>query len=303
MMPPELIMRYAQSLTALGAVLAIDASLAAPFIAAEIEAAHAREQRAANGVRASEGRVGQAQTGGVAILPVTGMIRPRSYESFFGTVPGLDRFRSRLAQSAADEATSAIVVFFDTPGGSVVGMSETWEAIRAAAAVKPVIAYCDGMCASAGYWLASACTEIHAAPEALVGSIGVIMSHTDMTKYLDKLGYKITLIANSPEKTESYPYVPLSPEALAHRQGLVATETARFHAAVAKGRNVSVAQVRDEFGLGRALDAAAAKKAGMIDAISTFDQVVAKAVRTGGRARPAAPRRGLSRSARFALGL
>ena len=47
-----------------------------------------------------------------------------------------------------------------------------------------------------------------------------------------------------------------------------------FTGAVAKGRKVSVEQVRNDMGQGRVLSAPDALKAGMIDGIDTFDAVI-----------------------------
>ena len=53
-----------------------------------------------------------------------------------------------------------------------------------------------------------------------------------------------------------------------------------FTSAVARGRNVPVEQVRNGFGEGRMLMADAAKEAGMVDGVMTFDALVSKMMST-----------------------
>jgi hypothetical protein len=50
------------------------------------------------------------------------------------------------------------------------------------------------MAASAGYWLASQCTEIIATPSGDVGSVGVYMCHTDYSTMNDRIGIKPTYV-------------------------------------------------------------------------------------------------------------
>ena len=50
---------------------------------------------------------------------------------------------------------------------------------------------------------------------------------------------------------------------------------------VAKGRGVSISQVRDGMGQGRVLGADAALASGMVDGIATFDDVIKKMRRDG----------------------
>lgn len=113
--------------------------------------------------------------GGVALVPVRGLLTPNAMilERFLGwaTYQGLTETMDELA---ANEDVRAIVMQFDTPGGNVLGLKGAVEAVARAAAVKPVHAVLDPLCASAGYHLASQATEITLALGAWVGSIGVM---------------------------------------------------------------------------------------------------------------------------------
>ncbi|XBQ15809.1 MAG: S49 family peptidase [Oceanicaulis sp.] len=289
------------ALAALGGLCAVDIDLAAPYLAAAREAEAAIN---ANGVRVSAAAVGQATTqGGVAILPVSGFIRmhPSPVERLLGISFGasLTRLTERLREAVADDAVAAIVLRFDSPGGATFGLAEAAEEIRKAASTKPVIAMVETVCASAAYWLASACSEIVALESAVVGSIGVVGTHTSVKAALEAQGVKVTLVSSTLEKVETYPENDLSDEARAHLQGLVDAELKLFVAAVAKGRGIKPGDVLDQYGRGRIMKGRAAKAAGMIDRIATLDAVVAGLARPARRA--GAPRVG--RAARMAFDL
>jgi ClpP class serine protease len=118
-----------------------------------------------------------------------------------------------------------------------------------------------------------------------VGSIGVWQAHQDLSKALDKAGVATTLISAGKFKTEGHPYGPLPGDAKAFFQSRIDDYYAAFTDAVAKGRKVSVAQVRNGMGQGRVLGAQAALAERMIDGIGTFQQVAGgmlRNVRPGG---------------------
>lgn len=289
-----------KALAALGDTVAVDRALARPYLAAAQDAQRAAELQA-NGVRASAAAVGQATTpAGVVILPVSGFIRPHTsaLERMLGVSFGasVDRLMARLRDAVSDEAVSAVVMYFDTPGGSTYRLAQLHDEILKARAVKPVIAVVETLCASAGYWLASACTEIVAAKGATVGSIGVVGIHTSIKGALEDEGLKVTLISSTPEKVETYPENDLSPEALAHVQSLVDADLKDFTAAIAKGRGLKPGEVLEQYGRGRVYKAAEAKRMGMVDRINTLDGVLAELARQ----RPASNAR-ISRAARFAF--
>src|SRR5262245_31629619 len=58
-------------------------------------------------------------TGGVAVLPLTGVITPRpSFLSLlFGGGGGLEGFRSQFREALASEDVAAILIDIDSPGG------------------------------------------------------------------------------------------------------------------------------------------------------------------------------------------
>jgi len=219
--------------------------------------------------------------GVVAVLPVYGVIAPRMNmmtEMSGGTSAQL--LGAQLDAALDDPAIGAIVLDFDTPGGAVDGVPELASKILAGREKKPIIAAVNYLAASAGYWLASQCSEIAMSPSAQAGSIGVYTVHFDESGALEQEGVKATIISAGKYKVEGNPYGPLGDEAAEYIQGRIEAIYSDFLRAVAKGRDVSVATVRSDYGQGRVLTAKDAIAVGMADRIDTLDDVLAQL--TGG---------------------
>lgn len=220
------------------------------------------------------GRAGRADAGvdaprSIAVMKLHGAVTPR------GT-SGMEGFRARLQSMVDNPDVGAIVLDIDSPGGTVAGTAETGDAVRAAAAVKPVVAIADTLAASAAYWIASQASQLWVTPSGEVGSIGVFGVHLDVSKALADAGVVPTIIKSedSPYKAELTPFQPLSDEALANVQGRTNAELVNFHRAVAQGRNVSVDRVKSEFGQGRTVSAQRAVELGMADRVGTMSDVL-----------------------------
>ena len=110
--------------------------------------------------------------GNVGIINITGPIFRYGEIDACSTVYGTQHFSEQLTAFENDDAIAEIVFNFNTGGGEATGIGELAQQIKAC--IKPTTAYVDGMSASAGYWLASACDKIVAHETALLGSIGVV---------------------------------------------------------------------------------------------------------------------------------
>ena len=220
---------------------------------------------------------------GIAVLPLYGVVTQRGNMVDDISGPGstsTQKFTSALRQVLADDTVGQILIDIDSPGGSVYGVAELATEIVKARAQKPVVAVANSLAASAAYWIGCSAGEFYVTPGGEVGSIGVWQAHFDYSKALEEEGVKPTLISAGKFKVEGNPYVPLDPEAQAFMQSRVDDYYNAFIKAVAKGRGVSVADVRDGMGEGRVLGADAALAANMVDGIATFDDVLAKMQKT-----------------------
>ena len=216
---------------------------------------------------------------GIAVLPLYGMVTQRGNMVDDVSGPGsvsTQQFAASLRQALTDESVSQILIDIDSPGGSVYGVAELADEIISARAQKPVIAIANSLAASAAYWIGACASEFYVTPGGEVGSIGVWQAHQDYSKAMDEAGVKTTLISAGKFKVEGNPYTPLDEDAQAFMQSRVDDYYAAFTKAVAKGRGVSIAQVRDGMGQGRVLGAEAAIASNMVDGIASLDDLLRK---------------------------
>lgn len=241
----------------------------------------------ANGVKLSEedvvARIGAAAkprattSGAVAVLPLYGVVAQRM-DSMMQISGGTstERFGRELTQAVDDPGVKAIVIDVDSPGGSVYGVEELASQIRAAKEKKYIVAVANSLAASAAYWIASSASELVVTPSGEVGSIGVYTVHQDYSAQLEQEGVKTTLIKAGKFKAEGNPFEPLSEDAKESLQARISEIYETFIASVAKGRGVSVAQVRDGFGQGRVVSAKEALEMKMVDRIGTLQDTLAR---------------------------
>jgi signal peptide peptidase SppA len=236
--------------------------------------------------------------GGIAVLPLYGVISQRGNMIEDVSGPGsvsTQKFAAALRQALADESVSQILIDIDSPGGSVYGVAELADEIVAARAQKPIIAIANSLAASAAYWIGCSASEFYVTPGGEVGSIGVWQAHFDYSQALAAEGVTPTLISAGTYKVEGNPYAPLEPEAQAFMQSRVDDYFLAFSKAVAKGRGVPIAQVRNGMGQGRVLGADAALEQNMVDGIVTLDEAIRKMlVKARAQAKTKASRIGLA---------
>ncbi|MDO8704068.1 MAG: S49 family peptidase [Sulfuricaulis sp.] len=222
-------------------------------------------------------RPAAGQSGGIAVLSLFGTVF--NHAGMMAEMSGgtsVESFTKGFRAALADPMVGGILIRVDSPGGSVDGVPELANEILASRGSKPIWALADTMAASAAYWIASAADEFAITPSGMVGSIGVLAAHEDVSRMHDTLGVKTTLISAGKYKTEANPYEPLSEDAKAHIQGMVDTYYSMFTSAVARHRGQAVADVRDGFGEGRMVAAKQAVEMGMADRVASYDETIAQ---------------------------
>lgn len=254
------------------------------WLDAETHARLLAEQAAAATQHSPAAAAGEAEAkGATAIISLRGMITPfgSGLLALLGLGGGgLEAFRCALRKALTDEEVGSIVLNIDSPGGLVDLVPETAAEIREARGTKPIVAVANTMAASAAYYLASQADEVVVTPSGMVGSIGVLIRHDDLSGRMEQMGVKTTLIYAGKYKVEGNPFEPLSKEAKAALQGDVDELYGMFVADVAAGRNVDEQAVRDGFGQGRVILAQEAVKMGLADKVATLEETIAE---LGGR--------------------
>ncbi|MBN9132012.1 MAG: S49 family peptidase [Nitrosospira multiformis] len=210
---------------------------------------------------------------GVAVIDVTGPITPRA--SFLNMLFGgtdVETIQQEFSAALADSSINKIVLNIDSPGGAVSGISPLADQIFSARSIKPIESFVSGMGASAAYWLASATSRITISDTALVGSIGVVGTAIDDRERQKMQGVTFHQIvsSNAPKKRPD----PATPEGRQVLQNEIDGIGLVFTAKVARFRGVTEQKVNSDFGQGGVLVGIAAVRAGLADAIGTFESTL-----------------------------
>ena len=171
-----------------------------------------------------------------------------------------------VAALADDDATKALIVSIDSPGGTVSGGEAFYRAIAEVAAKKPVVAVMGGLGASAGYMVALPSARIYAHEATLTGSIGVLLETGEASGLLARIGVTADAITSGPLKDQPSFTHPMTPQGREVLHGLVMDMYDQFVGMVATGRHMDPDRVR-ELADGRAYTGRQALKLGLVDAI------------------------------------
>jgi len=211
---------------------------------------------------------------GVAIIALDGVIAKRA--NLFMQISGgtsSELIGRDFKTALADPDVHSIILAIDSPGGTVDGTIALADLV--AASSKPVIALASGTMASAAYWIGSAANAVYITDATtVVGSIGVVATHTDVSKSQAAQGIKTTEIAAGKYKRIASSYEPLSKEGRQTIQDQVDYTYALFVDAVAKQRGTSTDKVLSDMADGRIFIGQQAIDAGLVDGVSTLDALV-----------------------------
>lgn len=143
---------------------------------------------------------------------------------------------------------SAVALAINSPGGSPVQSSLIGARIRRLAAEKniPVLAFCEDVAASGGYWLASAADEIFVDPSSIVGSIGVISASFGFPEFLAKHGIERRIHTAGENKSLMDPFKPEKPEEVERLKALQKVIHQNFKEQITTRRGAKLAD-RDLF--------------------------------------------------------
>jgi protease-4 len=212
--------------------------------------------------------------GRVAVIKIDGVIDKRISAFDMDCYGGCDLadVDAALAHAASDPRVEVVVLDIHSPGGSVIGVHETYTRICSLAETKEIHAFVNVMACSAGYYLAAAADHIAAAPSAIVGSIGVYIAMLDASRWYDEQGLKVNVMQGGKWKTMGADYKPLTDEERAKLQTSVDQTYAQFKAAVTDRRP----QVEDDTMQGQWMDASEAQSLNLVDELTcaTLDEYV-----------------------------
>ena len=251
------------------------------------------------------------RVGAVAVIPIYGVIA--AWIDMLSEISGgtFEALTGQLHEALANQAIKTILFVVNSPGGNVAGTTEFAAEVLKARTRKPIIAQVNHLMAGAAYWPMACATQIIASPSAMVGSIGVVAMHEDVSEALAQLGVEREVLAAEKFKGEGIGGGTLTEDARGHLQGLVDSTYATFIADIAKGRGITAAgrtgtrqgcsrgsgcprrrttalrcrtasrrAVRNGYGEGRIVNAEDALALGMVDRIASLTDTLGRVMHT-----------------------
>jgi len=257
-------------------VSAIDLVAATPWAIepAMLDTIRAIALREGEGIEALEAKLGRplqntrsvTMRGNVAVVPITGPIF--RYANLFTMISGatsLDGLAKDFTTALEDPAVASIILDINSPGGQVTGIADFAAMIHGAS--KPVVAFVDGMAASAAYWIAAAASKVVMGKSAMAGNVGAVLT-LDVRKDPNKVDI---VSSQSPNKRPDV----TTDAGRAQMQAMVDAQAQVFIEDVAAYRGISPEAVMADWGGGAVHIASQAVALGLADQVSTLEEVIA----------------------------
>ena len=180
----------------------------------------------------------------------------------------------QLSDYRHNPGVRGILLRIDSPGGAVAPAQEIYsEIMKLRADHKTVYASMGTVAASGGYYIACAADYVLANPGTLTGSIAAVMAFSNIEELTNKIGVKPIIIKSGKYKDVGSPLRAMNPEERKLLQNVVDDVHQQFVQAVAKGRGLSVSEVK-EIADGRIMTGQQALKLKLIDEIGGLEKTI-----------------------------
>ncbi|GAA2819417.1 S49 family peptidase [Saccharopolyspora taberi] len=223
------------------------------------------------------GKLGEKAERGpvVAVVKLHGVITPTPSPVSRNTISAQNT-ESALTRAFGHDRLAAVVLSINSPGGAPTQSALVADRIRDLAEEKsvPVLAYCEDVAASGGYWLACAADEIHAHPTSMVGSVGVVSAGFGFTGLLERFGVERRVYTAGDHKVRLDPFSPEKEDDVRWLHGLQSELHEQFRDWVRKRRGTKLTGSDEELFSGEVWSGARAKELGLVDGTGSLRQIV-----------------------------
>jgi protease-4 len=231
------------------------------------------------GVGLMMGPIGPIFGGTVAVIPIQGEIGYASSDILGGSITSPDTIKDQIKDAEEDPTINAILLDINSPGGTPVASTEIMEAVKNCS--KPVVAWISDTGASGAYLVASGADKVVASRSSWVGSIGVIITLTDLSDLYKAIGVDIYSIKAGRFKDMGANYRDLTGEEKQMLQDMINEEHNNFISIIAENRKLDINHVRS-LAEGQVFTGAQAKELKLIDETGGKDQALDIAAELGG---------------------
>lgn len=211
----------------------------------------------------------------VAVVRLHGVITPTPPPVSRSSISAQNT-ESALTRAFGHERLQAVVLSINSPGGSPTQSALVADRVRELAEEKqvPVLAYCEDVAASGGYWLACAGDEIYAHPTSLVGSVGVVSAGFGFEGLLDRIGVQRRVHSAGDRKVRLDPFREEKDEDVQWLKGMQSQLHDQFADWVRERRGDKLSGTEDELFSGEVWTGARAKDRGLVDGLGTLRRIV-----------------------------
>ena len=198
-----------------------------------------------------------------------------------GSKASADNIVSGLRAAYKNKNIAGLILRINSPGGSPVQagyVNDEIYRLREEHPDIPVYAVISDLCASGGYYIASAADKIYADKASLVGSIGVIMAGFGFVDTLEKLGVERRVRHAGDNKAFMDPFSPLKEDEVAHVDSLLNEIHEQFKSVVRKGRGQRINVDDDTVFNGLVWTGERAMEIGLVDALGSSSYVAREVI-------------------------
>jgi len=220
----------------------------------------------------------------IAVINITGAIDYSTPGQDFQSGAFSDNIIAQLQKAKDDSSVKAVLLRFNSPGGAVVAAEPICKEIKEVNKSKPVYSFIDSMGASLGYLLPNCSQYIYSRPEAITGSIGVILQAIDFYGVLEKLGGKVVFVTNTEGKQKSGEDI-FDPNSETYKtyQKILDETYEYFITRVYEGRKLNNPSVTKEelkkYADGRIFSGNQAKELKLVDELGQFEEVISSMIK------------------------
>ncbi|WP_264686020.1 S49 family peptidase [Wolbachia endosymbiont (group B) of Pyrgus malvae] len=214
-----------------------------------------------------------------AIIPIHGILtkKPGAFDDFLG-MTSYEKIQEEVEEALSNKDIETILLDIDSSGGEVNGLFDLADFIYESRAKKRIVEIANDDAYSAAYAIASSAEKVFVSRTSGVGSIGVIASHIDQSRFDEKQGIKYTTIFAGSRKNDLNPHEPITSESLESLQKEVDRLYEMFVQLIARNRGLSIEKIRStEAGL---YFGEKAVEIGLADGVTTFFEFINKGENT-----------------------
>jgi len=197
------------------------------------------------------------------------------------TPASAENIMAGLQDAFKDKRTQGVILRINSPGGSPVQAGHINDEIRRLRAKYPDIplyAVVEDICASGGYYVATAADKIYVDKASIIGSIGVLMDGFGFTGTLEMLGIERRLFSAGDNKGFLDPFSPVVESQKEHAQQMLTQIHQQFISVVRQGRGKRLKESPDTFS-GLLWVGQKSVDLGLVDALGSVEYVAREVIK------------------------